>query len=70
MRRVTAMPYRLYHARKLGVEVCFDDSSGLYRIHWPDIGISSPANLTRCKDAALAWAEQQTMTEKRNIGVK
>jgi len=29
--------------------------SHLYRIHWPDGVISTPANLTRCKDAIRNW---------------
>jgi len=39
------------------------------RIEWPDIGLSDLANLTRCKDAALAWAEQQVAAEHRNLSV-
>lgn len=27
----------------------------LYAVEWPDIGLSQPANLTRCKQAALQW---------------
>jgi len=32
---------------------------GLFRICWPDIAPSPPANLARCKDAARAWAERE-----------
>jgi hypothetical protein len=42
-------------------------NSPLYRVEWPDIGPSPPANLTRCKAAALEWAERQTITEGRKI---
>jgi hypothetical protein len=44
---------------------------GLYRIAWPDIGLSPPANLTRCKEAARVWAERQVLTDlrkKRGVG--
>ena len=41
------------------------DVSPLYRIDWPDLGLSSPANITRCKDAARQWAEQRALTEGR-----
>jgi hypothetical protein len=50
-------------SRKPLVSVVADHGSPLYRIDWPDIGLSAPANLTRCKDAARQWAERQTMTE-------
>ena len=30
----------------------------LYRIAWPDVGLSDKANLTRCKQAAIEWAEK------------
>jgi hypothetical protein len=45
------------------------DSSGLYRVAWPDIGPSDAANLTRCKQAALEWAEKYIATEQRNLSV-
>ena len=41
----------------------------LYRIEWPDIGLSDLTNLTRAKAAALQWAERQTMTEDRKTSV-
>ena len=37
----------------------------LCRVEWPDIGLSQPANLTRCKAAALEWAETQALTKDR-----
>src|SRR6516225_5257226 len=39
----------------------------LYRIEWPDIGLSDLTNLTRAKAAALEWAERQAMTEDRKL---
>jgi hypothetical protein len=42
---------------------------GLYRIAWPDIGLSPPANLTRCKQAAEEWAERHLLTEQRHLSV-
>jgi hypothetical protein len=42
-----------------------DADSSLYRIAWPDIGLSPLANLTRCMDAARQWAEQKVLTEDR-----
>jgi hypothetical protein len=45
------------------------DGSGLYRVAWPDIGPSDTANLTRCKQAALEWAEKYVATEQRNLSV-
>ena len=45
------------------------DSTGLYRIEWPDIGLSDTANLTRCKQAALEWAEKHVATEQRHLSV-
>lgn len=62
--------WQLRHSRrsKLIVEVV-PDISGLYRIHWPDTGPSPTANLTRCKDAALEWAEGLVWrTEHRKNG--
>jgi len=41
------------------------DPCGLYRIEWPDIGLSDVANLTRCKAAALEWAQRKAATEDR-----
>jgi hypothetical protein len=37
----------------------------LYCVEWPDIGLSPPANLTRCKDAAREWAEPRAVIEDR-----
>jgi hypothetical protein len=47
------------------VRVVPDSDSPLYRIAWPDIGLSPTANLSRCLDAARAWAEWKAITEDR-----
>ena len=47
------------------VRVVPDNGTPLYRIDWPDIGLSAAANLTRCMDAAREWAEQSFVTEHR-----
>jgi len=39
----------------------------LYRIEWPDIGLSDLTNLTRAKAAALEWAEHQAVIEDRKM---
>jgi hypothetical protein len=41
------------------------DRSGLFRVAWPDIGLSDLANLTRCKAAAREWAERNAVFEDR-----
>jgi hypothetical protein len=33
------------------------DWPGMYRVHWPDRGVSPMANLTRCREAARRFAE-------------
>jgi hypothetical protein len=45
-----------------------DSGSPLYRVAWPDIGLSPTANLTRCLNAARDWAEWQFVAEHRNLG--
>ena len=51
------------------VDVVPDNETGLYRIAWPDIGLSPPANLSRCKDAAWQWAQRLLLTDHRNLSV-
>jgi hypothetical protein len=46
-----------------------ENGSPLYRIEWPDIGLSDPANLSRCRQAAIEWAEQCWLTDHRNLSV-
>jgi hypothetical protein len=62
--------YRLHHGRskKPILEIVADsDAPGLWRIAWPDIGLSDRTNLTRAKAAALEWAETSVMTERRKM---
>jgi hypothetical protein len=62
--------YRLHHGRskKPILEIVADsDAPGLWRIAWPDIGLSDRTNLTRAKAAALEWAETSLMTERRKM---
>jgi hypothetical protein len=47
------------------VRVVPDDTSGLYRVAWPDIGLSDLGNLTRCKQAAREWTESKVLTDLR-----
>jgi hypothetical protein len=41
------------------------DPYGLFRIEWPDIGLSDITNLTRAKAAAREWAERKAVIEDR-----
>jgi hypothetical protein len=61
--------YSLHHGRshRVIVRVVPDYQTALYRIAWPDIGLSDIANLTRCKAAAREWAERKTVTEDRKL---
>ena len=65
-----SVEYRLHCGRsKKTIVKVVPDGSGLYRIEWPDIGLSDIANLARCKQAALEWAEQYAMIAGRNLSV-
>ena len=45
-------------SRKPLVTVIPDDTwPAMFHVAWPDVGLSSPANLSRCLDAARCWAE-------------
>jgi hypothetical protein len=57
--------FRLHHAnsKRVLAAVVRDGRPGMYRVRWPDLGLSDVANLTRCCDAARRWAERQLMTE-------
>src|SRR5262245_48919751 len=67
---VPTISYRLHYGQsKTPVLEIIPDPSGLYRIAWPDIGLSDLANLTRCKQAALEWAEHQRMAKGSNLSV-
>jgi hypothetical protein len=63
--------WSLHHgrSRKTIVRVVPDADSPLYRVLWSDIGPSPIANLTRCKYAALEWAERSAVTKHRNLSV-
>jgi len=60
--------WSLRHGSLVLITVMRDKSSPLWRVIWPDIGPSPPANLTRCMDAAQQWAEQKYLTEHRKNG--
>lgn|SRR6478736_7299238 len=61
--------YALHHgrSRKPIVRIVRDERSPLYRIAWPDIGLSTTANLARCMDAAIAWAEGSFVADHRKM---
>src|SRR5262249_51928930 len=67
---VPTISYRLHYGQsQTPVLEIIPDPSGLYRIAWPDIGLSDLANLTRCKQATLEWAEHQRMAKGSNLSV-
>jgi hypothetical protein len=43
------------------------DPTGLYCIAWPDIGLSDVAILTRSKQAALGWAQLNSLAKDRKL---
>ncbi len=47
--------YSLHRGGRVLVRIIPDPP--LYRIEWPDIGLSDRVNLTRAKQAALEWAD-------------
>jgi hypothetical protein len=60
--------YALHHGRsRKPIMRIVPDDFGLYRIVWPDLDVSAPANLSRCKEAALEWAEQRFLTDHRKM---
>src|SRR5262249_22539521 len=61
--------YELRYGRSKRIFARIVPAGTLHRIQWPDALSSAPANLSRCKDAALTWAEQTIMTEHRNLPV-
>jgi len=71
MTALTRRFWSLHRGRSRKSLVCIlpDDTSPLYRIDWPDAGLSNLTNLTRAKAAALEWAGQKTLTEGRNLSV-
>ena len=61
--------YSLYRGRSRGALVRIIPEGLLYRIEWPDIGLSDLTNLTRAKAAALEWAERKAVIEDRKLAV-
>ena len=61
------MIYCLHRGRSRKVLVRIVPDGLLYRIEWPDIGLSDLTNLTRAKSAALEWAERQAMIQDRKM---
>jgi hypothetical protein len=63
--------YRLHlcNSKRALIEVVPDGRPGLYRVRWPDLGLSDAVNLSRACDAARRWAERQAMTDGRNLSV-
>jgi hypothetical protein len=57
--------YSLHRGRSQCTVVKIIPDAPLYRIEWPDIGLSDHANLTRCKQAAREWAERNAVTKDR-----
>ena len=63
--------YSLHRGQSRKVLVRIIPDGQLYRIEWPDIGLSDLTNLIRAKAAALEWAEQKAAIEdrkKRGVG--
>lgn len=61
--------YSLHRGRSRKAIVRVIPDGIVFRIEWPDIGPSAPANLTRCMSAAVEWAERSVMTEQRKNSV-
>jgi hypothetical protein len=59
----TNAAYSLHHNHSARTIVRVLPCGPLYRIEWPDTGPPPAANLSRCKAAALEWAEQAFLTE-------
>jgi len=66
---MTANIHTLYRGRSRHPIVRVIPDGVLYRIEWPDTGLSDVTNLSRAKAAALEWAERQALTEHRNLSV-
>jgi hypothetical protein len=61
--------HSLHRGRSRAPVVRIIPVGSLYRIEWPDIGLSDLTNLTRAKAATREWAEQKAMTEDRKLSV-
>jgi hypothetical protein len=57
--------YCLHRGRSRRTIVRIIQDGVLYRIEWPDIGLSDRTNLTRAKATALEWAEHRAVVEDR-----
>jgi hypothetical protein len=64
---MTADIYCLHRGRSRHRIVRIIPDGALYRVEWPDTGLSDLTNLTRAKAAALEWAERQALTENRKL---
>jgi hypothetical protein len=64
---MNSLIYCLHRGRSRRPIVRIIPDGALYRIEWPDIGLSDVTNLTRAKAAAREWAERQAMTEDRKM---
>jgi hypothetical protein len=52
------------------VRIVPDKDTPLWRIEWPDIGLSAPVNRTRAKEAARLWAESEMLRDLRKNGAE
>jgi hypothetical protein len=52
------------------VRIVPDETTLLWRIDWPDIGLSDAVNITRAKEAARLWAESQMLRTLRKNGAE
>jgi hypothetical protein len=64
-----SVAWLLRHQSKILARVVRDEATPLWRVVWPDIAPSPPANLARCMHAAQQWAERSYVTEHRKNGV-
>jgi hypothetical protein len=64
---MNASIHALYRGRSHQPVVRIIPDGALYRIEWPDLGLSDLTNLTRAKAAALEWAERKAAVEGRKM---
>ena len=62
---MTSRIWSLYRGRSSRPVVRLIPNGALYRIEWPDIGLSDLTNLSRGKAAALEWAEQKAIEDRK-----
>ena len=58
----------LRHGRRSLLRIVPDGK--LWRVDWPDIGLSQPVNLVRAKEAARLWAESKVLRDIRKNGAE